>query len=239
MSEFCKNTEVLDKNSDVLDASSLIRKVTFGADNLPGFEVGILTNPAIVLVQEWWGVTEIIKQQAQLISNRGYRVLIPDLYKGVIGIDREEASHLLTSLDYHLAVSEINQAVNYLINTGSPKVGITGGCMGGALAFAAAQHVPKLSAAAPLYGTPAREMPWIEVNKINIPISYHTGKLDKIYGFSDPRTAVIIYEHMKTAGCNIELYLYDDTPHSFLNALTTDGIAFNEKWEYGIPPQEQ
>lgn len=44
--------------------------------------------------QEWWGVTDIVKQQAQMIAAKGFRVLIPDLYKGVIGVDREEAGHV-------------------------------------------------------------------------------------------------------------------------------------------------
>jgi dienelactone hydrolase len=47
--------------------------------------------------------------------------------------------------------------------------------MGGALAFAAAQHVPEITAASPWYGTPAREMPWIEPDQIKIPVQYHTG----------------------------------------------------------------
>lgn len=47
--------------------------------------------------------------------------------------------------------------------------------MGGALAFAAAQHVAELSAAVPFYGTPAREMPWIQIDQIKIPVEYHTG----------------------------------------------------------------
>lgn len=45
--------------------------------------------------QEWWGVTDEVKRQAQHLSNtKGYRVLIPDLYKGKIGVDAEEASHV-------------------------------------------------------------------------------------------------------------------------------------------------
>ena len=206
--------------------------------NIPGFIVGSADLPGVIFVQEWWGVTEVVKQQANLISERGFRVLVPDLYKGIIGVDREEASHLLTSLDYHQAVEEIRQATHYMLQTGSKKVGISGGCMGGALAFAAAQHVPELSSAAPLYGTPAREMPWIEVEKIKIPISYHTGELDRIPNFSDPSTAIDLYNRMKAAGCSIELHIYENTPHSFLNALTPEGIEFLIKFDYGVPPPE-
>ena len=70
-------------------------------------------------------------------------------------------------------------------------------------------------------------------------MQYHTGKLDRIQGFSDPVYAIRIYEFMKAAGCDIELFLYDDTPHSFLNAMTDEGVEFLQKWDYGVPPKEQ
>ena len=216
-----------------------MEKISFGQKNIPGFIIGETLAPGIIFIQEWWGVTDIVKDQAKLLASRGFRVLIPDLYKGVIGLDREEASHLLTSLDYRLAIDEIREAAVHLLSTGSPKVGICGGCMGGALAFAAAQHVSELSAAVPLYGTPAREMPWIDVGKIRIPVSYHTGSLDRITGFSDHITARRIFQEVKLNNCDIELFIYEDTPHSFLNALTEDGIEFLIKWDYGVPPQEQ
>ncbi|PNH06044.1 hypothetical protein TSOC_007657 [Tetrabaena socialis] len=145
----------------------------------------------------------------------------------------------MTSLDYHAAVEEIGQAARYLLSTGSPKVAITGGCMGGAVAFAAAQHVPELAAAAPFYGTPAREMPWIRLEEIKIPVQYHTGQLDAIRGFSDPHTARVITKRMRDAGCDIETHIYERTPHSFLNALTPEGVAFLDRWGYGVPPPEQ
>jgi dienelactone hydrolase len=44
---------------------------------------------------------------------------------------------------------------------------------------------------------------------------------------------------MVAAGCDIEVHLYDDTPHSFMNALTPEGVAFLDKWGYGVPPKEQ
>ncbi|GLC46098.1 hypothetical protein PLESTB_001033000 [Pleodorina starrii] len=217
-----------------------LRPVVFGPDRLPGFETGDPNQPAVILLQEWWGVTPIVKQQAALLSERGpFRVLVPDLYKGVVGVDMEEAGHLMTGLDFRRAVRELQQAVDYLRATGSPRVAISGGCMGGALSFAAAQYVNGLAAAAPFYGTPAREMPWIEVDKIRIPVQYHTGMLDPILGFSDPRNAVEVTDKMRAAGGDVELHLYDNTPHSFLNALTPEGAEFLRRWRYGVPPPEQ
>ena len=178
------------------------------------------------------------------------------------GVDQEEASHLLTTLDYRRAVAEIAQAARHLLACGSPRVGILGGCMGGArpsaritlcfapqllsatlvtgaLAFAAAQHCTELSCAVPFYGTPAREMPWIDVTQIKIPVQYHTGMLDRITGFSDPASGTALLQHMAAAGCASEMHLYENTPHSFLNALVEGGVAFLEKWGYGVPPREQ
>lgn len=103
-----------------------LKKVGFGQEATPGLEVGEADAPGVILVQEWWGVTDVVKQQACAVASKGYRVLIPDLYKGVIGVDMEEAGHLMTSLDYHRAVEEIRWAAQYLLATGSPKVGITG-----------------------------------------------------------------------------------------------------------------
>eukprot|EP00877_Chromochloris_zofingiensis_P002020 jgi/Chrzof1/11819/Cz06g11050.t1 len=74
-----------------------MEKITFG-DNLPGYEAGDKSAPAVVVLQEWWGVNDMIKETAQMISKQGFRVLIPDLYKGKVGVDKEEASHVRDTL---------------------------------------------------------------------------------------------------------------------------------------------
>ncbi|KAG2448703.1 hypothetical protein HYH02_006059 [Chlamydomonas schloesseri] len=224
-----------------------LRAVTFGPSRLPGFEVGPAHAPAVLLLQEWWGVTDVVKQQARLLAAAGpaaaggFRVLVPDLYKGTVGVDMEEAGHLMTSLDFRRAVEEVRQAAQYLLGSGSPRVGITGGCMGGALSFAAAEHVGDLLACAvPFYGTPAREMgDWVMPERIRIPLQYHTGELDPIRGFSDAQSGRELLTRMFEAGCPVELHLYPRTPHSFLNAVTPEGVDFLRKWQYGVPPPEQ
>ena len=79
-----------------------MEKVTFG-DNLPGYVCGDPTRPGVVVVQEWWGVTETIQAHALRISREGYRVLVPDLYKGALGVNVEEAHHLMSNLDWDAA----------------------------------------------------------------------------------------------------------------------------------------
>lgn len=81
-----------------------MEKITFG-DGIPGYVVGPKGAPGLLVVQEWWGVTDIVKEQAQLLSVKdGYRCLIPDLYKGEIGVDAEEASHVRPSLLFLLRI---------------------------------------------------------------------------------------------------------------------------------------
>ncbi|EIE18786.1 dienelactone hydrolase, partial [Coccomyxa subellipsoidea C-169] len=109
-----------------------LEKTSF--EGIPGFVGGPKNRPGVIVLQEWWGVTDEIKEQAEHLSKLGnYRVLIPDLYKGSIGVDAEEASHLMNNLDFKAAVEEIKTADKWLRETGSSKVGATGFCMGGAL----------------------------------------------------------------------------------------------------------
>jgi carboxymethylenebutenolidase len=79
--------------------------------------------------------------------------LVPDLYKGKVGVDKEEASHMLSKLDWAAALEEIKQAVQYLRDGGATRVACIGFCMGGALSLAAAQHAG-IQCAAPFYGLP-------------------------------------------------------------------------------------
>src|SRR5262245_30304670 len=113
----------------------------------PGFYVepaGGTTAAGIAVIQEWWGVNEQIKGVARKLADAGYRALVPDLYRGKIGVEAEEAEHLMNQLDFVDAASQdVRGAVLHLKAAGS-KVGVTGFCMGGALSLLSATKVPEL-----------------------------------------------------------------------------------------------
>lgn len=122
--------------------------------------------PGVVLLQEWWGVTPEILTQAQRLAAAGYRVVVPDLYRGSTGVDAAEASHLMTGLDWGGAVEDIRAAARYLDQPDPaaqggggllprPNVGVVGFCMGGALALVAAVNVTEIDAAVSFYGVRA------------------------------------------------------------------------------------
>src|ERR1039458_1759814 len=104
--------------------------------------------PGIVVIQEWWGLNDQIRGVASKLAAAGYRALMPDLYRGKVALEANEAEHLMHGLDFAAAArQDVRGAVQYLKATGSAKVGVTGFCMGGALTLLAAVHVPEADAA--------------------------------------------------------------------------------------------
>ena len=90
--------------------------------------------PGVVVIQEWWGLNDQIRGVADRLAAQGYRALVPDLYRGKVGLAANEAEHLMNALDFGDAASQdIAGAVAHLKDSGSAKVGVTGFCMGGAL----------------------------------------------------------------------------------------------------------
>jgi carboxymethylenebutenolidase len=114
-------------------------KVDFESANKQGSGIGYVfkssksqSSVGIIYIQEWWGVNEQIKQGAALFSEKsGFVTLIPDLYRGKVAEDSEEAGHLMNNLDWQGAVQDISGAVKYLKEKeGCKKVGVVGFCMG-------------------------------------------------------------------------------------------------------------
>jgi carboxymethylenebutenolidase len=62
--------------------------------------------PGLVVIQEWWGLNDQIKGVANRLAQAGYRVLVPDLYRGKVGLDAKEAEHLMTNLNFGDAATQ-------------------------------------------------------------------------------------------------------------------------------------
>ncbi|KAF5198113.1 alpha/beta-Hydrolases superfamily protein [Thalictrum thalictroides] len=107
-------------------ASSEFKKVQIQRHDstFDAYVVGKEDAPGIVVLQEWWGVDFEIKNHALKISqlSPGYKALIPDLYRGKVGLDVAEAEHLMNDLDWQGAVQDIGASVSWLKANGSQKV---------------------------------------------------------------------------------------------------------------------
>lgn len=135
--------------------------------------------PAVVVIQEWWGVNDQIKGVADRLASAGYQALVPDLYRGQSTVEAEEAHHLMTGLDFADAASQdIRGAVQFL-KTRAPKVGVTGFCMGGALALLALTQAPEIDAGVVWYGCPPLD--YIDARQIRAPLLGHWGTQDEFF----------------------------------------------------------
>ena len=138
--------------------------------------------PAVVVIQEWWGLNDQIRGVADRIAAAGYTALVPDLYRGKSTIEAEEAHHLMTSLDFgDAAAQDVRGAVQYL-KSSAPKVGITGFCMGGALTVLSMTMVPEADAGVVWYGYPPIE--FVDATRIRAPMMAHWATQDGAFAMS-------------------------------------------------------
>lgn len=207
---------------------------------VPALVCGPAGAPAVIVIQEWWGVDFEVKEHAQKIAALGYRALIPDLYRGKLGSEAEEAHHLMSALDFPDAVLDILGCARHLRAEGSPRVGVTGFCMGGALSLGAAVRGPDvLDCCAPFYGYNAG---LADVADMKIPVQGHFGALDSSKGFSDPAAAAALAAKLAAAtgrdGAPLEhdVFNYPTVGHGFLNA-TAEGVARKAKLGQGAHDQ--
>ena len=185
--------------------------------------------PAIIVIQEWWGLNEHIKDVARRFAQEGYVALAPDLYHGQVATEPDEARKLVMELDMTEAVSEIQRGIDYLQGqeyVAGPKVGVVGFCMGGGLVLQTALAEEDLGAGVAFYGSPLDPS---QAGSVNGPIMGH-------YGAEDSGIPVDAVEAMDVAfdeaGIENEIYVYDGAPHAFFNE-TRDSYrpeAATEAW---------
>ncbi len=136
--------------------------------------------PAVVVIQEWWGLNDQIRGVADRLARAGYTALVPDLYRGQSTVEAEEAHHLMTGLNFgDAAAQDIRGAVQALKAQGAARVGITGFCMGGALTLLSLTTVPEADAGVVWYGYPPLE--YIDASRIGAPVMAHWGEQDTVF----------------------------------------------------------
>lgn len=167
--------------------------------------------PAVVAIQEWWGLNAQIRGVADRLAAAGYQALVPDLYRGQSTVEAEEANHLMTGLNFGEAASQdIRGAVQYL-KTRAPKVGITGFCMGGALTLLSLCQSPEADAGVVWYGCPPLE--YIDASKIRVPVMGHWATQDAFFKIE---TVDALETQLREASVDFEFHRYL-AHHAFAN----------------------
>jgi carboxymethylenebutenolidase len=186
--------------------------------------------PAVVVIQEWWGVDDHIKDVTDRFAAAGYVALAPDLYKGAVATEPDEARKLVMELDMVEAVAEIQQGIEFLLGqdyVSGETVGVIGFCMGGGLVLQTAVASDKVGAAIPFYGTLLTPE---EAAQVKAPVQAHYGTEDRFDLAALEEMGQIIEEE---AGHPSEVYVYEGAPHAFFND-TSDSYrpeAAAEAWD--------
>jgi carboxymethylenebutenolidase len=175
--------------------------------------------PAVVMVHEWWGVNDNIKDMANEIASKGYVVLAADLYNGQVATEPNRARELVSSVreNPEKAISNLQSAVQYLAllpNVNSSRIASLGWCFGGgqSLQLALNSEQNPLAATVIYYGNLVNDTN--ELSKIKWPVLGIFGDQDQ----SIPVKSVNAFEQaLNKIGITNEIYIYPGVGHAFAN----------------------
>lgn len=181
--------------------------------------------PAVVVIQEWWGLNDQIKGVANRLTAAGYRVLVPDLYRGKATVDAKEAEHYMGNLNFaDAAAQDIRGAVLHLRKT-SERVGVTGFCMGGALTILSVVNIPEIDAGVCWYGYPPIE--YVDAQKVKCHLMGHFALDDAFFPIDGVDQ---LEKKLRDAGASVEFHRYA-AKHAFANETLVNSplpVAYNE-----------
>ena len=165
----------------------------------------------VLLIQEYWGINEHIRDLADRFSSEGYLCVAPDLYRGRIAADKDEAATLMQALPIEDGMETIRKAMDAAKESYRIEAfAIIGFCMGGTFALRAACEIPELKAAAPFYG----DIPQEDVLKqLKVPTLFIAGERD---AWINPQKVNGLKEVAKKYDLPVEVVSYD-ADHAFFN----------------------
>jgi len=183
------------------------------------------THPAVIVVQEWWGLNDNIKDIARRFANEGYFAIAPDLYSRQghkVAHDPNTAAQLMGGLKTPDGIDDLKSTVEWLRaqrDTASVKIGITGYCMGGSYAMLLPCESKEISAAAPFYG----EIPSDDqLKSLGCPVFYAYGAND---GWIQRPDVERLAAALKKLGKKGEVKIYEGCDHGFFNDTRKDVYA--------------
>ena len=186
------------------------------------------TNTAVILIQEWWGINQHIRDIASRYADEGYNCVAPDLYRGRLAQDAEEASALMHGLAIEDGMEMIRKTIDAARDTFAfDQFVITGYCMGGTFALRAACEIPELKAAAPFYGDIPEER---VLKNLKVPTLFIAGKRD---AWINPEKVNGLRNAASKYGLPVEAVSYD-ADHAFFNDTRPEvynAEAAKDAWE--------
>jgi carboxymethylenebutenolidase len=191
--------------------------------------------PAIIVIHDWWGLTDWVKEQTDKLADQGFVALAVDLYDGKVAANATEAGELSRALPDDRAVLDLMGAIVYLAtrnDVARDRIGAVGWAMGGSYAIQLAMHVPRLGACVVNYGVLPTDPN--DLQNIGAPVLGNFGADD--HGVT-PTDVQAFEKTMKTLSRRVDVKIYDGAGHSFENSSNKDAYrpeAAEDAWNRTI-----
>nr|MBA2313425.1 dienelactone hydrolase family protein [Actinomycetota bacterium] len=194
------------------------------------------SGPGVILLQEWWGLEDHIRNVADRFAVEGFVALAPDLYRGTTTEQPDEAEQKMMAMSMDQAVKDMRGAVDHLAGheaTTGDAVGSVGFCLGGGLSVWAASMNDKVAATVSYYYVMPHGKP--DFSKIKGPVLGHFGTSDDFVPVNDSQA---LEKEMSDAGVRVTFEYYEGAGHAFFNDTnrlgTYDRNAADRSWQRSI-----
>ena len=191
--------------------------------------------PAVVVIHEWWGLNDWVKEQASKLADQGYVALAIDLYRGKVATTPDEAHEIMRGVSQDRADRDLLAATSFLRsqkNVDPERVGSIGWCMGGGYSLDLALEDPGLKAAVINYGHLATEDS--SLKKINAAILGIFGGQDRGIQVTDVNK---FEAQLKALGKTVEIHIFPDAGHGFENPNNKAGYRADDAaqaWKFTV-----
>ena len=191
--------------------------------------------PGLVVLGEWWGLDDNMRQLVDSFAREGFVALAPDLYHGKTTEEPDEAQKQLMAMNMEEAEKEMRGAVQYVLAHPkcNGKVGAVGFCAGGGLSVWAAASNPQIGAAVTYYYVMPHGKP--DFAAIKGPVLGHFGTADEFIKHDE---AVALESELRGAGVDVTFHYYEGAGHAFFNETdrlgTYDADAAKQSWQRSV-----
>jgi carboxymethylenebutenolidase len=175
------------------------------------------SGPGVVVIQEWWGLVQHIRDVCDRYAAEGFTALAPDFYHGESTTEPDEAGKKMMAMRMDQAARDMSGAVRFLLadpRAAGERVGMVGFCMGGGLALYLASLSPEVAACVVYYGV----IPWPDaqprLENIRAAVLGHFAENDDM---ANRETVGALEQRLRAAGVKVEFNWYPGTTHAFFN----------------------
>jgi carboxymethylenebutenolidase len=178
-------------------------------------------HPALIVIHEWWGLNDWVKEQTVKLAEQGYVALAVDLYRGKVATDPSEAHELMRGMPQDRAIRDLQSGFVFLAmrkDVEPGRIGSIGWCMGGGLSLQLAIHTPRLAACVVNYGSLPTDPN--DIQQIFAPVLGNFGAEDR--GIT-PADVTAFEKTMKGMNRRVDFKIYEGAGHAFENPDNTTG----------------